>query len=1057
MRLHNLTLENINSLKGKHSISFLEMARESDLFAITGPTGSGKSTILISIMMALYGEHPKRLNAKDIVTMGEAYGKIDCTFEHLRKIYHISWECQVLKKNGEPRKNPSITRVIKRGKEPIEENIADIIGLSFSQFTKVVILNQGQFAEFLTSSFKDRKNLLENLLDNKNLKDLAITLRKKLKELEVEKSHQKDILEATNLIDEEEEKRLTQNLKKLQKEKTELSENNEDLLKLIKTLEDIEKTLEKKEQIAKRKEEKEKEKASLYKSLSLLNETHKTKQSLLQESKKELKEKGPYFKAAKENKDRLQSINEKRDDLKKQNDQINEQVKELTKKIDDGLITQKSLQEEENTLQKALSGITRDNLEKQRTGLEKLKQNDQNLPHKNNERERITNSLESIEEQAKVKKTTIEALTKEFPQLLTEENFLETLELELSQLKEKEEAQRKVEFTREQAEKEHSSTLLEIKQKKQSYLEKTKSIEILTLTEASLEKDIESFKEKIKKIEFLRTGLDLKEDDCPFCQAPIAEEKLSHIKDHIEEGKSLTQDFDELCEKLKTKVGEKNQIEAQLNVLKESLHQLEVKRQEIAKRLSELKESPIVDYKRLINDSESLKYKYQEKSLLYQENQKSLTELRGQWSLENQQKEKVTKEIKEISENSLKIKETLPYKDLSLEDCQELFQTFQSLSLNQEKLSSISKEIDFYQKEKAIKKEQILDLGKKIDHLNHEEELALKEKEEEDYPKEPEKEYELLQASLEKHEREFQVVDKDKRDKDVEFSKVESNIGLLKEQNEDNERLLNFYLQNLLQCLEKDSFAKLDEETQTFLKLRSFALEKESSTSSLSLSQVRKEKFSPQQEKIEALLEEKKREIIILETKLKDNEEKKEKAKNLTDQLRKLEEQFIRFSELSPYIDKDKFRDFALEILENHLLQIANKEILSLADGRYQLQHAQAGQKSELLVVDLWQNGSLRKVSTLSGGETFLLSLGLALGLSEITRGQTEIGSFFIDEGFGTLDGESISLVLDCLLKMESKGKQIGIISHVKDLTQQIPLRLNLVKNNFGEAQIQYF
>ena len=76
------------------------------------------------------------------------------------------------------------------------------------------------------------------------------------------------------------------------------------------------------------------------------------------------------------------------------------------------------------------------------------------------------------------------------------------------------------------------------------------------------------------------------------------------------------------------------------------------------------------------------------------------------------------------------------------------------------------------------------------------------------------------------------------------------------------------------------------------------------------------------------------------------------------------------------------------------------------------------------------------------------------MGLSDITRGQTEVESFFIDEGFGTLDEESISQVLDCLMAIQSRGKQIGLISHVTSLTSQIPVRIEINKNNFGESTL---
>ena len=192
-----------------------------------------------------------------------------------------------------------------------------------------------------------------------------------------------------------------------------------------------------------------------------------------------------------------------------------------------------------------------------------------------------------------------------------------------------------------------------------------------------------------------------------------------------------------------------------------------------------------------------------------------------------------------------------------------------------------------------------------------------------------------------------------------------------------------------------------------------------------------------------------------LEQEIKTYQEQQKRIEKLSQEIKIKKTQRDRFEVLNHYIGKDRFRDFALTILENTLLEMANHEISSLAEGRYELLHAKAGKRSEFMVKDHWHGGIERKVSTLSGGETFLLSLGLAMGLSDITRGQTEIESFFIDEGFGTLDDESIGQVLDCLMAIQSRGKQIGLISHVTSLTSQIPVRLEVTKNNFGESTLE--
>lgn len=159
---------------------------------------------------------------------------------------------------------------------------------------------------------------------------------------------------------------------------------------------------------------------------------------------------------------------------------------------------------------------------------------------------------------------------------------------------------------------------------------------------------------------------------------------------------------------------------------------------------------------------------------------------------------------------------------------------------------------------------------------------------------------------------------------------------------------------------------------------------------------------------------------------------------------------------MSSVIGKDEFRNFALGIIENRLIKKANLELNSLCEGRYKIIQASKKTGHDFHIIDNWKGGLSRKISTLSGGETFLVSLAMALALSEMTRGQVEIESFFIDEGFGNLDNESIEDVLDVLSKVRSRGKQIGLISHIKTLTDRIPVNISISKSHLGESTVYY-
>ena len=128
----------------------------------------------------------------------------------------------------------------------------------------------------------------------------------------------------------------------------------------------------------------------------------------------------------------------------------------------------------------------------------------------------------------------------------------------------------------------------------------------------------------------------------------------------------------------------------------------------------------------------------------------------------------------------------------------------------------------------------------------------------------------------------------------------------------------------------------------------------------------------------------------------------------------------------------------------DHLIYLANQQLDRL-HGRYQLAR-RAGSNLELEVIDTWQADVARDTRTLSGGESFLVSLALALALSDLVSHKTSIDSLFLDEGFGTLDGETLEIALDALDSLNASGKMIGIISHVEALKERIPVQLKVSK-----------
>ena len=193
----------------------------------------------------------------------------------------------------------------------------------------------------------------------------------------------------------------------------------------------------------------------------------------------------------------------------------------------------------------------------------------------------------------------------------------------------------------------------------------------------------------------------------------------------------------------------------------------------------------------------------------------------------------------------------------------------------------------------------------------------------------------------------------------------------------------------------------------------------------------------------------------VLQRRLAEDAEKREtyadKAKTRAVQ----QETWSRWENLNRIIGSatgEKFRSFAQGLTLQHLSALANRH-LAVFNPRYRLEK-RPGDNLDLEVADSWQADVARPISTLSGGETFLVSLSLALGLSDLASNKIQIRSLFIDEGFGTLDAETLDTAMDALENLRESGKSIGVISHVEAMKERIQTQIQVIRTSGGNSRI---
>ncbi|WP_242916939.1 SbcC/MukB-like Walker B domain-containing protein [Pontibacter liquoris] len=176
----------------------------------------------------------------------------------------------------------------------------------------------------------------------------------------------------------------------------------------------------------------------------------------------------------------------------------------------------------------------------------------------------------------------------------------------------------------------------------------------------------------------------------------------------------------------------------------------------------------------------------------------------------------------------------------------------------------------------------------------------------------------------------------------------------------------------------------------------------------------------------------------------------------LATQLKTQQQVYHRWAQLSDLIgsaDGNKFSRFAQGLTLARLVGLANRHLHKLND-RYRILKSEA-EDLELLIVDTYQAEAVRPMNTLSGGESFLVSLALALGLSDLAGRRTQINSLFIDEGFGTLDAETLDAAISTLENLQAGGKMIGIISHVEALKERISTQIKVQRLAGGVSKVE--
>jgi len=195
--------------------------------------------------------------------------------------------------------------------------------------------------------------------------------------------------------------------------------------------------------------------------------------------------------------------------------------------------------------------------------------------------------------------------------------------------------------------------------------------------------------------------------------------------------------------------------------------------------------------------------------------------------------------------------------------------------------------------------------------------------------------------------------------------------------------------------------------------------------------------------------------IGVMTQRLDENKKQREKQKERLNGIEAQKKECVRWDDLHDLIgsaDGKKFRNFAQGLTFDMMTRYANRQLGKMTD-RYLLVR-DSSQPLELNVIDNYQAGEIRSTKNLSGGESFIVSLALALGLSHMASRNVRVDSLFLDEGFGTLDEDALETALETLAGLHQDGKLIGVISHVPAFKERIPTQIQVIPETGGCSRL---
>lgn len=1037
MKILALRIHNLNSLAGLHEIDFRrEPLASAGLYAIVGPTGAGKSTILDAITLALYGKTDRDTTGSEVMSYGTGECFVEVEYRTESGDYHNRWERWRARKHPEGKlqgarwtlskwdeKSSAYLPLVGERLDEVKKRTREVLGLDYDQFVRSVMLTQGQFSRFLLSGVKERAAILERITGTEIYSRLGHAAFQKHKIARETYERLQQTQSHTPPLNEPERTALEEQLRTLIAATADLRSRQKDNRILARLLDQIAATqgriTSRKAQLA---EAEVRVKEAAAERIRLEESLH------LQALREPLREKERLEATLRQAGQELELLETKRAGSRERADLANQELVKTEEKLA-AFLQKKPAKLEKIKVARALEASL--------ALLEREKASE--TPRVQLLHDRIQGLNERIGELERESTALTEVLG-----AIPAGQLADRIDTEEGQLRQaNQESARLIAWRKYLEISERLRTAQEEQRRGGQQLDKLEGdlaaiAQQLTQAEAEVTNRLHTLEnqQKIRGLDHLRTELEAGQP-CPLCGSehhPLlhdfhlpTDEELDRLEADLQKSKTRMAKFQQeersltgqLQESRATdkannrRIGElkveleetrpdgtppklrADEIDTQLDLLD---HQLKT----TAERLSALKK------KRSAAD----RIRNLEVELRTQKETRQ-TALKEAAELQTRQQRREADLIKYRQEKEALIGQH------TAEECQQLLiakeqQRTERVADARVAREAATTEWQGLRERQTIARQQLKELEQQLAEVT---------------------------ARMERLLADLGVAD---------IATAKAKLLDLDTERREMERL-----------------AELDRSVKS-LQEQLAAMEKESAELTSRLASIQPNDKPPIWEKLteliselDAEIQEKDRETGRLQKQLEADEILRRQSAELATELETAQRELMRWAKLNDLIGQQggaKFSRFAQALTLRRLVAVGNQHLHRISP-RYLMQHRPAtdlGRENlELEIVDTYQGDNRRPIGTLSGGETFVVSLALALGLSDLASGGQHIQSLFIDEGFGTLDEKTLDQAVTALEQLEAQGKTVGLISHVKELQERIHCQIRLRPRGNGVSDLR--